>query len=75
MLVNKYKRIDSDDEDERQKTGSPTTGRVTASEGASGEKEAATNSTPAFVTSKALSVAPAIPEYKMGVRHSRYRQN
>ena len=68
MLVNKYKRVASDDEDERADTGgSPNVG-ITTTEEASSTKQSTAATTPSFVTSKTLSVAPAVPEYKMGVR-------
>lgn len=68
MLVNKYRRVDSDDEDAQQDTGNAPAAPVAASGSAASEKQSAPTSTPAFVTSKTLSVAPVIPEYKIGVR-------
>lgn len=68
MLVNKYRRVDSDDEDAQQDTGNAPTAKVGATGAAASEKQSAPSSTPAFVTPKTLSVAPVIPEYKIGVR-------
>lgn len=72
MLVAKYKRAGSSDEDDHTDDSKSTNQAVDASSSAPTAQQSEAPKASTSLVRKTVSVAPAIPEYKMGVRHLRF---
>jgi len=68
MLVAKYKRVDSDDEEDHKDEVKSSETSLASSSSAPSANETSASQTSSVLTRKTVSVAPAIPEYKIDVR-------